>query len=250
MPQVNTISIGIWRRSAQGIVGFCRAPQFGLFFGGVYALGGIIIALSLTIWDIPWMIYPVAIGFPLIGPFVAVGLYEVSRRLEAGKPLVWREILGAVWLQRQRELAWMAFVMLFVFWVWMYQVRLLVAIILSRMSFSTLDRSSRSSSRRRRAGLFWRSAMSSARSLALVLFSITVVSIPLLLDRESDFVTAMITSVKTVATKPVPMIGWGIFVTLAVIVSSVPMFLGLIVVTLPVLGHATWHLYRKAVAPP
>ena len=84
--------------------------------------------------------------------------------------------------------------------------------------------------------------------LALVLFSITVVSIPLLLDRESDFVTAMITSVKTVAASPVPMIGWGIFVTLAVIVSSVPMFLGLIV-ALPVLGHATWHLYRKAVAP-
>ena len=61
-------------------------------------------------------------------------------------------------------------------------------------------------------------------------------------------VKAMITSVKTVAASPVPMIGWGIFVTLAVIVSSVPMFLGLIV-ALPVLGHATWHLYRKAVAP-
>ena len=249
MPTVNTISVGDLSDALRmGLSDFARAPLFGLFFGGVYTLGGIIIALSLTIWDIPWMIYPVAIGFPLVGPFVAVGLYEVSRRLEAGKPLTWREVLGAVWLQRQRELAWMAFVMLFVFWVWMYQVRLLVAIILSRMSFSTLDKFIEVIFTTSQGWTFLAVGHVVGAALALVLFSITVVSIPLLLDRESDFVTAMITSVKTVATSPVPMVGWGIFVTLAVIVSSVPMFLGLIV-TLPVLGHATWHLYRKAVVP-
>lgn len=249
MPTVNTISVGdLFDALRMGLSDFARAPLFGLFFGGVYTLGGIIIALSLTIWDIPWMIYPVAIGFPLVGPFVAVGLYEVSRRLEAGKPLTWRDVLGVVWLQRQRELAWMAFVMLFVFWVWMYQVRLLVAIILSRMSFSTLDKFIEVIFTTSQGWTFLAVGHVVGAALALVLFSITVVSIPLLLDRESDFVTAMITSVKTVATSPVPMIGWGIFVTLAVIVSSVPMFLGLIV-ALPVLGHATWHLYRKAVAP-
>ena len=105
-----------------------------------------------------------------------------------------------------------------------------------------------SSSQRPRAGPSWRSGNVVGAVLALVLFSITVISIPLLLDREADFVTAMITSVKTVTTNPVPMIGWGVFVTLAVIVSSVPLFLGLLV-TLPVLGHATWHLYRRVVEP-
>jgi uncharacterized membrane protein len=250
MPKVNEISIGdLAEVLRKGLSDFMRAPQFGLFFGGAYAIGGIIIALSLTTWNIPWMIYPVAIGFPLIGPFVAVGLYEVSRRLESGKPLVWREILGAVWLQRQRELAWMAFVMLFVFWVWMYQVRLLVAIILSRMSFSTLDRFIEVVFTTPQGWTFLAIGHVVGAILSLVLFSITVVSIPLLLDREADFVTAMITSVKTVISNPVPMIGWGIFVTLAVIVSSIPVFLGLLV-TLPVLGHATWHLYKKAVAAP
>lgn len=249
MPAVNRIGIGdIFEVLSKGLSDFARAPLFGLFFGGVYALGGIVIALSLTVWDIPWMIYPVAIGFPLVGPFIAVGLYEVSRRLQAGKPLNWSDILGVVWLQRQRELAWMAFVMLFVFWVWMYQVRLLVAIILSRSSFSTLDRFIEVVFTTPQGWTFLAVGHVVGAALALVLFSLTVVSIPLLLDRESDFVTAMITSVKTVSTNPVPMLAWGVFVTFAVIVSSIPVFLGLIV-TLPVLGHATWHLYRKVVAP-
>ena len=138
--------------------------------------------------------------------------------------------------------------MLFVFWVWMYQVRLLVAIILSRSSFSTLDRFIEVVFTTPQGWTFLAVGHVVGAILAMVLFSITVVSIPLLLDRESDFVTAMITSVKSVTSNPVPMLGWGVFVTLAVIVSSLPMFLGLIV-TLPVLGHATWHLYKKCVAP-
>jgi uncharacterized membrane protein len=247
MPEVGEIRFGDLREIlSKGFADFRRAPMFGLFFGGVYAAGGIIIALSLTIWDIPWMIYPVAIGFPLIGPFVAVGIYEVSRRLEVGKPLVWSEILGVIWLQRQRELAWMAFVMLFVFWVWMYQIRLLIAIILSRSSFSTLDRFLEVIFTTPQGWTFLAVGHIVGAVLAIVMFSITVISIPLLLDREADFVTAMITSVKTVTSNPVPMIGWGVAVTLAVLVSAVPLFLGFLI-SLPVLGHATWHLYRKAV---
>lgn len=249
MPQINTITFAdIGEVLRMGLADFARAPLFGLFFGGVYTLGGIIIALSLSVWNIPWMIYPVAIGFPLVGPFVAVGLYEVSRRLEQGRPLVWREVIGVIWLQRQREVAWMAFVILFVFWVWMYQVRLLVAIMLSQMSFSTLQRFIDVILTTPAGWTFLAVGHVVGAVLALILFSITVVSIPLLMEREVDFVTAMITSVKAVTTNAVPMLAWGVFVTLAVIVSSVPLFLGLLV-TLPVLGHATWHLYRKAVLP-
>ena len=84
--------------------------------------------------------------------------------------------------------------------------------------------------------------------LSLILFALTVVSFPLLLDRNVDFVTAMITSVRAVATSPVPMIGWAAVIVMLLIVSALPAFLGLLV-TLPVLGHATWHLYRRIVAP-
>jgi uncharacterized membrane protein len=82
--------------------------------------------------------------------------------------------------------------------------------------------------------------------LAVLVFSITVVSFPLLLDRPVDVVTAMITSVKSVVNNPVPMIGWALVVTLLIVVASLPAFIGLLIV-LPVLGHTTWHLYRKIV---
>ncbi len=84
--------------------------------------------------------------------------------------------------------------------------------------------------------------------LSLILFSLTVVSFPLLLERDVDFVTAMITSVRAVVKSPVPMIGWAATIVLLLIVSVLPTFLGL-VFTLPILGHATWHLYRRIVAP-
>ena len=84
--------------------------------------------------------------------------------------------------------------------------------------------------------------------LSLILFSLTVVSFPLLLDREVDFVTAMVTSVRAVMTSPVPMISWAAVIAVLVIVSAIPYFLGFLV-TVPVLGHATWHLYRRIVLP-
>jgi uncharacterized membrane protein len=83
-------------------------------------------------------------------------------------------------------------------------------------------------------------------ALSLLLFSVTVIAMPLLLDRDVDFITAMITSVRSVLASPLVMLGWGVVVTLAVLAACVPFFLGLVLV-LPVLGHATWHLYRRAV---
>ena len=84
--------------------------------------------------------------------------------------------------------------------------------------------------------------------LSLILFSLTVVSFPLLLEREVDFITAMITSVRATVTSPAPMIGWAAVIVILLVVSAMPLFLGL-VVTLPVLGHTTWHLYRRIVVP-
>jgi uncharacterized membrane protein len=84
--------------------------------------------------------------------------------------------------------------------------------------------------------------------LSLILFSLTVVSFPLLLERDVDFITAMITSVRAVVTSPAPMIGWAALIVILLIISAMPFFLGL-VVTLPVLGPTTWHLYRRIVAP-
>ena len=231
----------------QGLRDFQAMPLYGLAFGALYAGGGIVIVLSLTAFGMVYLAYPLAAGFALIGPFVAIGPYEVSRRREAGQTVT----LSGIWstVRARGEIGWMAFVTLFVFVIWMYQVRLLIALLIGlNASFSSL-REFITVVLTTTEGL-WFLAIGNAvgAALSLILFSLTVVSFPLLLERDVDFVTAMVTSVRAVAASPLPMIGWAVLIVVLLIVSALPYFLGL-VVTLPVLGHATWHLYRRIVAP-
>lgn len=231
-----------------GIEDFRAAPGCGLVIGAVVGLIGLVIVASVTWLDVPWLIYPFAIGFPLVGPFLAVGLYEVSRRRERGEIATWGQVWPTIWAQHRRELSWMAFVMLFVFWVWMYQIRLLIAIFLGSKSFSTLEKFVTVVTTTNEGWMFLAVGHVVGAALSLALFSITVISIPLLLERDIDFVTALITSVQAVFLNPPVMLGWGLIVTVLVFVGSLPFFAGLVFV-IPILGHATWHIYRKAVVP-
>jgi uncharacterized membrane protein len=247
--KINSISFAdVTAALAAGWRDFTRTPLIGLFFGAIYAAGGIAIFLFLKVYHEPWWIIPIAVGFPLIGPFVAVGLYETSRRIAAGEPLKFGAILMVILAQRKRQVAWMAFVVLFIFWMWLYEVRMLLAIFLGFKSFSSIDE-------------FWTVITTTQEGLGFlgvgtgvgafisyVLFCTTVVGIPLLLDRELDLITGIIYSFKAVFQNPAPMIGFGIIVVALTFIAFAPMFLGLLVV-LPVLGHATWHLYRRVVAP-
>lgn len=247
-PVVRRIAVAdVAEALVQGLRDFQAAPLYGLAFGALYAAGGLLIVLSVTALGMSYLAYPLGAGFALLGPFVAVGLYEVSRRREAGQRSSPRDIWNA--MKGRSEIAWMAFVTLFVFIMWMYQVRFLMALFLGlNASFSSLQQFITVVLTTSQGLLFLLVGNVIGAALSLILFSLTVVSFPLLLDRDVDFVTAMITSVRAVATNPVPMIGWAAVVVVLLIVSSLPMFLGLLV-TLPVLGHATWHLYRRVVAP-
>lgn len=249
MPEIRPVALpDIGAALRAGVSDFVRAPLFGLFFGGFYAVGGLFILAALTVFDTSWMIIPVAIGFPLIGPFVAVGLYEVSRTLAAGEVLKWNKILLVVLRQRDRQLGWMAFVVLFIFWIWIYQVRLLLALFFGFKTFSSVgDFITLTTTSSEGLGFLFTGTVVGA-FLAFVLFSSTVIAMPLLLDRDIDFVSAMITSFKTVFKSPVPMLTWGVVVTILAMAALLPLFLGMIIV-LPILGHATWHLYTKAIAP-
>lgn len=249
MPRVRVVTADDIRAAlAAGLDDFRRAPRFGLIFGAIYALGGLVVVASVMRLGMPWLAYPLAAGFALIGPFIAVGLYEVSRRLAAGQPLGFAGVFGVIFAQRRRELAWMAFVTLFVFLIWMYQVRLLLALFLGLRSFASFSGFMEVVLTTPEGLIFLAIGHIVGAALSLLVFSITVISIPLLLDRDVDFITAMITSVKTVATSPGPMLVWGLIVAASLVVASLPLFVGLVVV-LPVLGHTTWHLYLKAVEP-
>ena len=250
MPHVRQISANdVIDALSAGLADFRRAPIYGLTIGAVFAVGGLFVILSAAALQMSYLSYPAAAGFALIGPFAAVGLYEVSRRIEAGEPLSWSRILGTMWAQKSRELSWMAFVVLFIQIMWMYQVRLLLALFLGFKSFASFGEFLTQVITTPEGLMFLAVGHVVGAILSLILFSLTVISFPLLMEQDRDFITAMITSVRAVVLSPAPMIGWAFAVTALLIVAMIPAFLGLIVI-LPVLGHTTWHLYRKCVAAP
>jgi uncharacterized membrane protein len=231
-----------------GISDFRTAPRFGLFFGGVYAVAGIAIFLQLLVWEQPLWFVPLVFAFPIIGPFVAVGLYEVSRRLEAGEPLEWSDVLGVIWRQRTTQFPYLAFVVLAGFMVWVWFARLMIALFLGRMEFATYsDLTQLLATPQGQMMLVVGTVVGAV--IAFVIFSVTAVSLPLLLERDIDFVTAMITSWNAVLMNRAVMLSWAAIIAGILFVAMLPAFLGL-VVALPILGHATWHVYRRAVIPP
>ncbi len=237
----------VYAALARGWVDFRAAPQFGLFFGGVYALLGILIFTQLWVIDQPYWILPFAFAFPLVGPFVAIGLYEVSRRREAGESLDWSAVLGAVWRQRGGQLPSMAFVVLAGFFVWMWVASLLVILFVGGMNLAVYSDPNAIFGTPNGLALLLVGGMVGG-VIAFVLFAVTAVALPMLLDRDVDYVTAMVTSFRAVTANPLPMTNWAWIVAAGLVVGMVPLFLGLIV-TLPVLGHATWHIYRALIAP-
>lgn len=225
---------------------FTRAPVPALFFGGAMALGGIVILWLLVAYRQPWMIVPVAIGFPLVGPFLAAGTYEISRRLDTGEPVTLPGVLGVAWRQGTREFGWMAFVVLFVFWMWMYQARILIALFLDMGAFASPGTLAGALFATADGWTMMAIGTVTGGVLALVLFATTAIAMPLLVDRELDIVTAIVTSWRTVLASPGPMLLWGAVVGALTLLAMVPMFLGL-TVAFPVLGFATWHLFRRAI---
>jgi uncharacterized membrane protein len=224
---------------------FKTAPLYGLFFGGIYACGGLLILALVFIFNAPYVGYPMIAGFALIAPFVAAGTYEVSRRLERREALSWAHVLGAVWQRGGKELGWMALVSVFSLIIWVD-----FAIFLFLMFFglhipsfqdlviivlSTQD-----------GIIFIIFGHIIGALIATSVFSITVISFPLLADKDVDFITAMITSVRCVMHNPLHMIAWAALIALLLLFAILSGFLGLFVI-LPVLGHASWHLYRRII---
>ena len=248
-PRVNKVTADDITASLKaGFADFLARPFMSGFFGLFYAVFGILFVWSLVWLGKIWMIIPAVVGFPLVAPFAAAGLYEMSRRMQNGEDFGWSEILTVMANQRKRELGWMAFVTLFIFWVWTYQVRLWLAIILQNASFSDFNGFLNIVFFTPEGWTFLLVGTCVGAFLSAVLFALTVVAMPMLLDRETNFVSAMITSVRVVAENPLVMLTWAAIISVTMLLSLVPAFLGLIF-TLPILGHTTWHLYQRAVPP-
>jgi uncharacterized membrane protein len=229
-----------------GMADFAAAPAYGLFFGLFYAVAGAALVGLAWYFGQYVMVLPLTMGFALIGPFAAVGLYEVSRRLEAGLPLSFPIIMGAVRRQSGRQIMMLGFALmvLLLFWV-------RVALLLYALNFGLKPVNPMAMSLDLMFGsgaiTFLLAGALVGAGFAFVAFAISVFSFPHLLAREQDFISAIILSMKGVMTNLPVMLVWGVIVGSLLLLAAAPFFLGLLVV-LPILGHATWHLYRRVVA--
>lgn len=235
-----------WDWLAAGWRDLWAVPQISLAYGAAFSAVAVLLLFGFVTRGLQSVMLVLSGGFLLIGPLVAVGLYEASRRLEAGQPVTWSDVLLAG-IRAPGQLGFLGALLVFAFFAWI-QIALLLF-----MMFMGVGSTFPTAREFLPTLLFTPHGLSLlvvgtivGACLAAVVFSISAISVPLLMTRRLDAVTAMRASMAAVRKNPKPMALWAILIAGFIACGVATLFIGL-VVAFPLIGHATWHAYRELV---
>lgn len=244
---VRQINAGDLRDALQkGLQDFAACRTDAMFLCVIYPVMGLVLARLVSGFELLPLLFPLASGFALIGPFAAIGLYEMSRRRERGEAISWAAAFGVLGSRSIGAILVLGLLLAVIFFLWIATAWGIYALTLGPEPPAS-------------ATGFMRDVLATPAGWAMIVlgigvgflfaclsFAISVASFPLMVDRDATLSAAVGTSLSAVRANPGPMALWGLIVAGGLVLGSIPVLLGLVVV-LPVLGHATWHLYRKLV---
>ena len=246
-PAIRRIGLSdVWDALTLGFEDFRAKPSHYVFLSLIYPISGVVLVTWSSGANMLPLIFPLVAGFALLGPFLALGLYEISRRRERGMDASWRHALAVRHSPALPSILAVGAMLMALFVAWLVFAQTLYTSLFGPEPPQSL-------------ALFIAGIFSSENGLllvlagnaigfcfALVVLATTVIAFPLLLDRDVGAVAASETSLRATLVNPLPIACWGLMVAALLVVGTIPLFVGLAVV-MPILGHATWHLYRKLV---
>lgn len=231
---------------ARGVRDFGACRTDVIFLCLIYPIAGLVISRMAVDYGMVALIFPLVAGFALVGPLFGLGLYEMSRRREKGIATGWADAFAVLRAPGIGSIAVLGALLFALFCLWLFAADLIYTLTLGPEPPVSATAFARDVLTTPAGWTMIAVGCGVGFVFALVAMVISVVSFPLLLDRNVGVGTAIATSVRAVHANPGPMAMWGLIVAGSLVIGAIPLLIGLIVV-LPVLGHATWHLYRKVV---